>query len=63
MKVPVLEKKTNQKSKRYAILFAVLSNATHNFGLRYFYSITPKVPQNLKINYDIDNNAYKSSSI
>ena len=38
MKVPVLLKNTTQKSKRYAIFFAVLLDVTHNFGLRYFYS-------------------------
>ena len=48
MKVPVLWKKTDQKSKRYAIFFVVLSMVIQYFGLRYFYSSPPIVPQNPK---------------
>ena len=48
MKVPVLLKNTTQKSKRYAIFFAVLLDVTHNFGLWYFYSITLIVPHFFK---------------
>ena len=38
IRVPVLWKKTDQKSKRYAFFYAVLLKVNQDFRLRYFYS-------------------------